>query len=347
MMPRKTFLFKKNPNSFMKSNILFFFLTLSTLAQAQYTYISDRRFFGTDDLVGYDFKPAVKEIPNESREDIDAGKYSFGISFNNLYVKGDGIEGVYNINNIHPEEYGFKLLLMNARDARLQGHLKVIINKYNMVEALIFKRSPTDKEIIFYQSAIPGKLNDEEKAYFTDRGELVIESTDSLWGKTFYPFLRIHKDANVQERLKMKDSTSITFIETITVVEKDAKKKKKSKEEGAGESPVDSLTLRIDEAGADSILAGDPDKKVKITKEYFVVVQSILQYKDGQRENTTEKYPIRKINEKEDAEAGLQEEKYLWEFVTDNKTKIHLYLNGDHTVSTFEVGEKVYLMRGF
>ncbi len=328
----------------MKFKLLFFFLAISALAQAQYSYISDRRFFAPDDLVGYDFKPAIKEVPNEDKEELDPGEYSFCISFNNLYVKGQGIEGVYNINNIHPEEYGFKLLLMNARDARLQGHLKVILNKYSMVEALIFKRSPNEKEIIFYQSAIPGKVNDEEKAYFTDRGELVIENTDSLWGKTFYPFLRIHKDAKVQERLKMKDSTSITFVETITIVDKDAKKKNKAKDEVAEDS------LQVTEAAIETVdtsVMEAPERKVKITKEYFVVVRSILQYKDGLLEDTSEKYPIKKISEKEDESAGLQEEKYKWEFLTDNKTKIVMYLNGDHSVSTFELGEKNYLMRGF
>jgi hypothetical protein len=330
----------------MKLNLLVFFLAIAALAQAQYSYISDRRFFAPDDLVGYDFKPAVKEIPNEDKVELDPGEYSFGISFNHLYVKGQGIEGVYNINNIHPEEYGFKLLLMNARDARLQGHLKVILNKYSMVEALIFKRSPNEKEIIFYQTAIPGKVNEEEKAFFTDRGELVIESTDSLWGKTFYPFLRIHKDANVQERLKMKDSTSVTFIETITVVEKDAKKKNKAKEE----TEVDSMQAAVNEIPAvvtDTAIMEAPERKVKITKEYFVEVRSILQYKDGLRENTVEKFPIKKIVEKEDEGAGLQEEKYRWEFLTDDKTKIVMYLNGDHSVSSFEQGEKTYLMRGF
>lgn len=332
----------------MKTNSVLFFLTLATLVQAQYTYMTDRRFFEASDLVGYDFKPFMKEIPNESKEDIEAGEYAFGITFNNLYVKGEGIEGVYNINNMMPEEYGFKLLLMNARDARLQGHLKVILNKYSMVEAVIFKRSPSEKEMIFYLSAIPAKLKEMEQAYFTDRGELVIEKPDSLWGKSFYPFLRIHTDARVQERLRMGDSTSVSFIKTITIEEKD-KKKKKTKDEPIVETAPDTLAVDLDELAENDTtgLANDPDKKVKIIEEYFVVVRSIIQFEDGLREDKTWKYPVRRISEKEDKNAGQMEERYQWEFINDTKEKIVLYLNGDHSVSSMHIGAKTYLMRGF
>lgn len=334
----------------MKTNFLFLFLAFASLAKAQFSYISDRRFFAPDDLVGYDFKPAIREIPNQKQEDLKPGEYSFGITFNNLYVNGEGIQGVYNINNIQPEEYGFKLLLMNARNARLQGHLKIIQNKYGMVETLIFKRSPDEKETIFYLPAIPGKLNEQEKAWFTDRGELVIEKTDSLWGKKFYPFLRIHKDARVQERLQMRDSTSISFLETITIEEKDKKKKKPKEDQVAGVVSADTLAAETDGSRtvSDSTTIGtDPDKKVKIIKEYFVIVRSIVQYDDGTREDKTWKYPIRRISEKEDNKAGLQEERFQWEFITDKKESILLYLNGDHTVSSMHIGEKTYLMRGF
>ncbi|MBI5914690.1 MAG: hypothetical protein HY842_04890 [Bacteroidetes bacterium] len=328
----------------MKTNLLLLLLTLTTLAQAQHSYLSDRRFFTADELIGYDFKPAVKEIPNEKKEDLDPGEYSFGITHTNLYVKGEGIEGVYNINNMQPEDYGFKLTLMNARDARLQGHLKVILNKYGMVETLIFKRSPTDKELIFYQAAIPGKINEQEKAYFTDRGEKAIATPDSLWGQKIHPFLRIHTEAKVQERLRMRDSTSISFVEEITIVEKDVKKKKKPQTDVVEALPTDSLVLDSTVVVADSAAA---DKKVKITKEHFVVVRSIVQFEDGMREDKTWKYPVKRVTEKEDKQAALQEERYQWEFVNDKKENIILYLNGDHTVSTMIIADKTYLMRGF
>ncbi len=329
----------------MKSNLLFILLALSTWVQAQHSYLSDRRFYTPDELIGYDFKPAVKEVPNERQEELTPGQYSFGITHTNLYVKGEGLEGVYNINNMQPEEYGFKLTLMNARDARLQGHLKVILNKYGMVETLIFKRSPSEKETIFYLPAIPAKLKEEEKAFFTDRGELVFEKPDSVWGKKFYPFFRVHTLDKVQERLRMKDSTSISFIEEITIEEKDVKKKKKDK--ASEVVAVDSMDVDAADMPTDSAAVAAGDKKIKITKEYFVVVRSIVQFEGGTREDKTWKHPVKRISEKEDKQAGGQEERYQWEFVNDKKEKIVLYLNGDRTVSSMIIDDKKYLMRGF
>jgi hypothetical protein len=327
----------------MKKSLLFAFLCLTVFAQAQYTWISDRRFFGPEDLIGYDFIPNMMEPTGGDRKELNPRDFSFGISNNNLYVEGEGIRGVYNINNIQPEEYGFKLLHMNARDARLQGHLKVILNKWRMVESLIFKRSPDDKEIIFYLSPIPTKLNEIEKNYFTDRGELSIEHSDSLWGKKFYPFLCIHKDANVQQRLHMNDSASVSFVEVVSVEEKESKKKKSKEDE------LNQITSEETSPEATSVtdsLAAVEGKRVKITREQFVIVRSFVQFKDGSREDKTWKYPVKKVVQREDEKAGLQEERYQWEFITD-KEQIYLYLNGDKTVSTFEVGDKIYLMRGF
>lgn len=353
----------------MKRLYLLIFCILSvTILEAQYgyTYISDRRFYRVEDLVGYDFRPSKKEIPNVSEEDLNPGEYSFGISFNNLFVEGEGVRGVYNINNISPTEYGYKLLLINARDARLQGHLKVIMNKYNMVEALIFKRSPKEEETIYYLEPISKKLNERERNYFTDRGEMIIEKTDSLWGKTIYPFIRIHLDRNVQEPLDLGDSTSISFVREIVVElkEKEKKKKgKKGKEEVAEEEveqveidsmQVDSLSDRpapyepplgvvlyeLDEKYVDK-------SKYKITKEYFVVVRSILQYEDGMKEDKTWKYPIKKVVEREDELAKMHEERFQVEFTSPKAEGIYLYLTGDKTVSTFEVENQMFLMRGF
>ena len=101
----------------MKSTWFFLLLFLcSTYLQAQYySYISDRRFFEPADMIGYDFKPTALEIPDQEEKEFDPGEYSFGITFNYLYAKGEGIEGVYNINNMQPADYGFKILLMNNK----------------------------------------------------------------------------------------------------------------------------------------------------------------------------------------------------------------------------------------
>lgn len=346
----------------MKLTHLVLFLSLAGYLQAQdYTFISDRRFFEPSEMIGYDFKPSLMEIPEGEKRDLDPGEYSFGITSNYLYTKGEGIEGVYNINNMQPSEYGFKVLLMNARNARLQGHLKVIQNKYGMVEALIFKRSSNEKEIIFYLSPISKGLQQKEKAFFTDRGELIIEDKDSIWGTTIRPFLIFHSDETVQQRLQLRDSTYITFTEEVTIEEKEVKKKKDKKKKQEAVNEVDTAEMEVEEAAeeeveeapvagmevADSTALEAPELKIKITKEYFVTVHSYRMTTEGIREQKTRKYPIRRISEKEDDSAGMQEERFLWEFVNDKKEVIHLYLNGDRSVSTMEIGPKKYMMRGF
>ena len=339
----------------ISSIVLLFFLANCLQAQ-HYTYITDRRFFEPAEMIGYDFKPGAMEIPNETKRDIDPGEYSFGITANNLYIKGEGIQGVYNINNMQPADFGFKILLMNARDARLQGHLKVIQNKYGMVEALIFKRSTNDKEIIFYLLPISGDLMEKEKEYFTDRGELAIEDKDSIWGTTVRPFHIMHLRENVQQRLQMADSTYFTFTEEISIEEKEVKKKNKKDnltitEENASQeitAELPSAQAQSDEAGSnDSLAVNAPEIKVKITKEYFLTVYSSFINDMGVKEQVSSKYPIRRINEKEDESAGMHEERFLWECVNDKKEIINVYLNGDHTISTIVIGDKKYLMRGF
>ncbi|MEL6926485.1 MAG: hypothetical protein AAFO94_20755, partial [Bacteroidota bacterium] len=149
------------------------FLLVAILAQAQemYTFTSDRMFKDPADLVGYNFVPSEMEVPDEYKENLEPGEYSFGVSQNNLYVKGEGIDGVYSMNNINPTEYGYKLNLMNARDPRIQGHLKVILNRYFQVDALVFKRSKQDKEIIFFNGLLTKEEDEEKREFYTDRWE--------------------------------------------------------------------------------------------------------------------------------------------------------------------------------
>ena len=343
-----------------KIPLLLLLFIIAKIATAQYTYITDRRFFDPTDLVGYDFRPDRMEIPNEMEDELDPGDYSFGISTNNLYVEGEGIKGVYNINNISPEDYGYKLTLMNARDALLQGHLKVIVNKYAMVELVIFKRSPKEKEIIFYLPPISKKLQQMERGYFTDRGELVIEEPDSLWGKTIYPFLRIYQSKKIQQPLDMADSTSISFVKEVTIEEKikkakgDKKKKKKDAEEMV-ETVIDEAVesevaeeMGVDKISTDSMeMEAGVERRVKTTTKYYVVMRSIIQYDDATIEDKTWRYEVKNVKSKADESARLDEEKYQWEFITAKGEPIYLYLNGDNTVSTMEVEDEKYLMRGF
>jgi hypothetical protein len=421
----------------IKQYSLICFLLTSSLhlafGQKQYSYMTDRVFKDQLDLYGYNFVPNQMEIPNETQKDLKMGEYSFGVLGANLYVDGGDLKGVYSINNIDPADFGYKLNLMNARDPTIQGHLKIILTKYGHVDALVFKRSTKEKEIVFYLPEIPNNLRLIEKEYFTDRFEVPLKDIDELWGQRFRPFLRVHDDQNIQERLQMKDSTSITFIEKVIRTEKKQRSKKKTdkeadltntelvaaddesaeeKEEVAvaqvAESKPETKTEPVAEAkpqgragrerqkfggyqnarsydskeeeevvvekpalkptekpttpsaqNKETVLspaaeqktddaAAPPDdgKVYKITKEYFVKVQSILTYEDGTSENVEKMYPIKKIVEREDIQAGPEAERFQLEISLKRGEPIYLYLTSERTVSSMEAEGKTYLMRG-
>ena len=330
----------------MTKNIIFvFFLAISaqTVFAQEYSYISDRVFPDIESFLGYDFKPAVMEIPNESKDEIDPGDYSFGITPNNLYVEGEGIRGVYTINNIAPEEYGYKVSTMNARDARIQGHLKIILNQRAQVNALIFRRSQKDPEIIFSLPVIDEDLKTAERDYFTDLREMTVENADSIWGTGIKPFLRVYLESGVQQRLHDYDSTLITFKEIITVEEKikKAKKSKKNKKEESEEEMTEDENPETTEEAAP-----EPEVKTKITKTYFVELKSLVRYQDGTEKIETEKYEISNVKERSDDAATGDEEKFQIEFANKKDVPIYLYLNANRQVSSVEIGSNLFFMRG-
>lgn len=315
--------------------LLTFLLTAGAASAQEYSYVSDRIFPDIESFLGYDFKPAVMEIPNESQNEIDPGEYSFGITPNNLYVEGEDIRGVYTINNIAPEEYGFKVNTMNARDARIQGHLKIILNKRRQVTALIFRRSQKDPEIIFTLPQMNEDLAAAEKEYFTDLREMTVENADSLWGTEIKPFLRIYLEPGVQQRLQDYDSTTVSFIEVITTEEK-VKKAKKSKKK----KPEDLEGEEVTEESA------EPEVKIKITKTYFVELKSLVRYDDGTEKIETERHEISGVKERSDDEATGDEEKFQIEFSNKKDVPIFLYLNANRQVSSMEIGDNLFFMRG-
>ena len=342
--------------------IVFVLAVNVTIAQESYSYISDRKFHDPTDLIGFNFKPGSFEIPNKQAEEgFKPGEYTFGVSTSNLYVKGPKIEGVYSINNTKPTDYGYKMLLMNARDPMVQGHLKLILNQRNQVEALIFKRSNRDDEMIFFQMPITEKAFETDKAYYTDRFELRIEDQDSLWGKQIRPFFRVHLDqGSIQERLQPRDSTVISFTEEIILMEKVKEKKMKDKkrDEGGEEEIIAEGSLELDSLEKEEAIRTGSfsktitqdgkkvTKKVKVERRYFVEVRSILKYEDGETNDETERYQVESISERENSQALKFEDRYQFEIQLTKGSPIYMYLTSKRTISRIDIAGKKYLMRG-
>lgn len=330
----------------MKWILLSFLLIGQTYLEAQshYSYINDRKFKDPSELIGYDFRPYFMEIQDVKEEEIEAGSYTFGITGNNLYVEGEAIRGVYSLNNINPTKYGYMLNLMNARDAMLQGHLKIILTKQGYTEAIIFRRSQKDKEVIFYLKPISKEVQKKEAAYFTNKWETIITDKDSIWGTEIRPFFRVHADGNIQERLQVEDKTRIVFVEEITTTEKIKKKKKKKKTPKEKENDKNVL-----EASSLATMVTDSiEKKIKIEKEYFVKVESLLHYNDGTQEFKEWSYPVKKIVEREDETATEKDEhRYQLEVMLNKGQSLFLYLTPDRAVNSFEIRDHIYQVRGF
>ena len=214
----------------------YFFILLAILSslciQAQskdfYSYLTDKKFKITNDLFGFEFVPNVMEIPGSKAKDLKAGEFKIRIDRENLIITGGDIAGIYNVNNVNTTEYGFKLELMNARDPGMQGHLKVILLNKKYVDALVFKKSNSAKEIIFFLPEIDEALRNKEKEYFTDRSELFLEFADEVWGTNLYPFYRVFQPKRIFHRVQMSDGVKIEFIETETIIEKTKKIKVKA-----------------------------------------------------------------------------------------------------------------------
>ena len=351
----------------MKIKLLFLFyigLTNALFAQ-DYTYLTDKKFSDPTELVGYNFVPNQLEIPNEGTEDLEPDEYSFGVSLNNLYVSGRDIGGVYNVNSINTTEYGFKLSLVNARDPLQQGHLKIILIGKNYVDALVFKKSSDTKELIFFLPQLSDEKAAMDKAYYTDRREIELLEVDSIWGTTIYPFFRVYDKGNVHERLMYSDSVTISFVEEIEIIEKIKKQKKekgKKKDKGnfnietglyEGETAIEEveeeqeiLEEEVDETQKETEATTDTDveKKIKIIKKYYIDVQTLLST-DGTENKQVKRYAIKKVTEREDESAEKGQERFQIELET-NKGLMYLYLSHNRKISSFELFDQRYLMRG-
>lgn len=332
--------------SFLTS--LLFLLSVLTglpVARAQfdtYTYVSDRRFTDPTDLLGWQFRPGELEIKDEKKVAFSPGEYRFGVTQNNLFVEGPEIAGVYSINNINPTEYGYVLNLMNARNPTLQGHLKVILNKNRQADAVIFKRSPREKEMVFWLPLLSERDYREEGQWFTDRKELFLPVIDSLWSAQIHPFLLLDQQSGKQQRLTMDDSTYLHFSREIHRSIKDKKKRKKGEV-----SLVDSLGLTIEDLMADSLLREEAGVIIEERIADFVRFKTRLVYDDGGTKWVEEQYEIRRVSERADKKARDGGEKYLWEIELKNGERINLYLDTYRYASSLEWGPNWYLMRGY
>lgn len=255
---------------------VFIFISLSVSAQETYSYINERTFQDPTDLIGYNFKPFKMEVPGDYDPTmIEAGDYSFGVTRSRLYVNGGrDIAGLYEVNNIETTNYGYRILLLNPRNPSNRGHLKIILNKYGEAEAVVFKKESKAQEVIFHLPDAKKSVLNQEKKYFTDLGEKIVEHSDSLWGQQFFPYIRVDQQASIQGRIYEADSMSITFEEVITIKEKKKKKKKPKKKKAKKPKKVkkkkkrkEKIEEEEEEWGSIAEMNGETEEEEKIEEK--------------------------------------------------------------------------------
>ncbi len=356
----------------MKYSIFIFFLFISFAVQAQtgnYSYIEDRKFYEIETLYGYDFKPFKVEYMDGSGGRIKAGNHSFAYFNNKLYVIQGDKKSVFWVNNAEPTKYGYILKTMNARDATMQGQLKVILNEYGEAETLIFRKTKQEEEIIYYLPSLSEEPDrkKKEKKYFTDLNELQVEDQDSLWGKNIYPFIKVQEN---QYRFQIEDSTRFELVEKYRVVDKrkqpkaeegKSKKKKKGKKKKGEEVVEEVIEEEVEEMVQDTvptlesldgktkeeleeIAANDP--KVKLILEHYFIVKTFQEQADGTRKERVSQYRIKGIQELEDESAPKGTERFQLDFTIDGGNHIFMYLMDDRTVSYLELENSTYFVRG-
>lgn len=197
----------------MKIILLPAFCLLSLFAQAQkeFTYVSDKKFKTSDELLNYAFLPnEMEDTKAASKKSLVAGAVVFQLTAGYLKVKDGETESSYNVNAINPEKYGFKADLMNARNPTEQGHLKVILTDRGYVDALVFKKDRKSPEVVYYQASPNPKTLARDTKYFTDKTDVNMSNLIYLFPKVVRPYF---KQEGEQARIYPKDSVEFRFYE--------------------------------------------------------------------------------------------------------------------------------------
>ncbi|MFK7932272.1 MAG: hypothetical protein AB8G22_02100 [Saprospiraceae bacterium] len=296
----------------------------------QHSYVSDRKFYEPADLIGYVFRPNMYEVPYHEKQIIGAGKYVFSITRNKVFIEGDNeISGVYSLNNIKPEVYGYKLLLMNAHNPAEQGHLKVILNDEREVDALIFRRSSEHREIIYFQAKKSVKVEQVENEYFTTGNNLVIEQTEDIWGTSFRPFFRTFQ-SGYKERIYPADSVKINFIRKIINPSE------------AFSEPNETVVKKV---SLDDAFTPKGNKNKKIQHEEYVEVRSYVTYDSGYRGVKVWKYPIQKIQQQAEKIDQVGNRLLFYKVDIKKSDPLFIYVSANRAVEAIEIEGIIYSPR--
>ncbi len=314
----------------------FGFLNSDLNGQSRYTFVEDAFFFDPTDLFGYRFVPSLKEIPKVRKDELSPRDYSFGVTTNNLYLNYDGEKMIYNIQSINPTEYGFILALLDAKNIRETGHLKIILDGKKRARALVLKRTTRGKEEVFHISTLDEYTKEKEEAYYSDIIEVAVDYPDSLWNKQFVPYFIENPSEPLRTVPVVKDSISFSFYEDIVIEEK-----KKNRSDSSAVIDIENFDFK---AISEDSLASLKDF-IKVDHKMFLRYNYTTMEENGDRKMNESVHIIRKIDEKEDSEMTGLQERFMLELTMEKGDPIYIFLTEYKTISSIEYQGAVFSAR--
>lgn len=198
----------------------------------RYSLVEDHQFLYTSDLYGYQFIPSEGKMSTAHYADeIDAGVVIFKMFRGYIivderarYTPG-GIVGPptdakpyeLHIEKINTTNYGYDIKLIDPENEELQGYLKLIKDGLSRIDIIKFRPSMADAEHTYFVQHTSKEQLDADSKFFTHDEDLTVKTTEELWGKTLYPFLRIDNysnlDARKVRRIFKEDEVIVKFEE--------------------------------------------------------------------------------------------------------------------------------------
>ena len=220
----------------MKKIVLLFsfLIPLYTFAQVvpvkEFSYVEDNKFYSGQDVYGYTFVPNKGKMTSAHYSNpIPKGAVHLEVTSTGLIVtervkfKPNGIvPGVtkaatykLSIPRIDKTSFGYELRLVDMKNADLQGHLKIVINKDNHAVTVAFKPSPAEAERTYYLPNTPKDIIQRDSKFFTHKQDMDATSLDDYWGKTLYPFAILFDqyDYRAFKRIYPDDRITVKFEE--------------------------------------------------------------------------------------------------------------------------------------
>ncbi|MCH2043883.1 MAG: hypothetical protein MK212_07040 [Saprospiraceae bacterium] len=218
-------------------NIFFIFICtlLSTQSFAQpeeFSCINDRVFSNVETLYGYTFIPAKGKLSTSHYPvQIEKGMVMFDISPGNVEI----IESVdfsptgrkpkeeekykMEIARVDETSYGYKIVLVDYRDADLQGYLKIYLNDKKEAESLIFKAEAAAAEIVYYLPPMHEDYVERDALFYTHQLDHIATSVEKMKGVVLIPFAVLTAQENGSffkfARIYPNDYTRVYFEERI------------------------------------------------------------------------------------------------------------------------------------